>query len=98
MPHYFSTKQPEGRKCNPPKLGSPSCSWSTLSAKGLSFTLIICEGIDMPQGKIKKVITDKGFGFIQADGGDLFFHHSELKNVSIEELREGQMVEYTVGQ
>ena len=52
----------------------------------------------MPQGKVKKVIAEKGFGFVEAQGGDLFFHHSELKGVSIEELREGQQVEYTVGQ
>ena len=52
----------------------------------------------MPQGKIKKVIADKGFGFVQGDQDDLFFHHSELKNVTIEELKEGQTIEYTVGQ
>lgn len=52
----------------------------------------------MPQGKIKKVIAEKGFGFVEAQGGDLFFHHSELQGVSIEQLREGQQVEYTVGQ
>jgi CspA family cold shock protein len=51
----------------------------------------------MPEGKIKKVIAEKGFGFIKTDKDDLFFHHSELKDVTIEELREGQAVEYTVG-
>ncbi len=30
----------------------------------------------MPQGTIKKLIADKGFGFIQGERGDLFFHHS----------------------
>ena len=52
----------------------------------------------MPQGKIKKIIADKGFGFIEGDRGDLFFHHSELQGVAIEELREGQQVEYQIGQ
>ena len=52
----------------------------------------------MPQGKIKKIIADKGFGFIEGDRGDLFFHHSELQGVAIEELREGQEVEYEIGQ
>lgn len=51
----------------------------------------------MPQGKIKKVIANKGFGFIQTDRDDLFFHHSELKDVTIEELSEGQAVEFEVG-
>ncbi len=51
----------------------------------------------MPEGKIKKVIADKGFGFIEGDRGDLFFHHSEVQGVTFEELREGQTVEYEVG-
>ncbi len=52
----------------------------------------------MPQGKIKKLVTDRGFGFVEAERGELFFHYSELQGVSIEELNEGQMVEYEVGQ
>ena len=51
----------------------------------------------MPQGKIKKILAEKGFGFIQTDRDDLFFHHSELKGVVIEDLKEGQAVEYEVG-
>jgi cold shock protein len=51
----------------------------------------------MPQGKIKKLLAEKGFGFIQTERDDLFFHHSELKGVTIEELREGQAVEYEAG-
>lgn len=51
----------------------------------------------MAQGKIKR-LTDKGFGFVEGDRGDLFFHHSEVQGASYENLREGQMVEYTVGQ
>ncbi len=51
----------------------------------------------MPQGKIKKLVSDKGFGFIQGDGDDMFFHHSSVEGVAFEELREGQMVEYSVG-
>ncbi|MGE0607115.1 MAG: cold-shock protein [Pirellulales bacterium] len=52
----------------------------------------------MPQGKVKKIIADKGFGFIEGERGDLFFHHSELKNITIEELQVGQSVQYEVGQ
>jgi len=51
----------------------------------------------MPQGTIKKLITDKGFGFIQGERGELFFHHSALQGTSIEELREGQTVSYDEG-
>ncbi len=30
----------------------------------------------MAQGTIKKLIADKGFGFIKGDNGELFFHRS----------------------
>jgi CspA family cold shock protein len=50
----------------------------------------------VPQGTIKK-LTDKGFGFIKGDGGDIFFHMSNLVDVSFEELSEGQRVEYSMG-
>jgi CspA family cold shock protein len=52
----------------------------------------------MPEGKIKKVIADKGFGFIATGSDDLFFHHSELRGVEIEQLVEGQAVSYEIGQ
>lgn len=53
----------------------------------------------MPQGKIKKLVPDRGFGFIEGEGGkDLFFHHSEVTGVPFEQLREGQPVEYSIGQ
>ncbi len=52
----------------------------------------------MPQGKIKKLIADRGFGFIEGERGELFFHHSEVQGARIEELREGQLVEYSVGE
>jgi len=48
------------------------------------------------EGTIKKLITDKGFGFITIDGEekDLFFHRNELKGVGYEELREGDRVSF----
>ena len=33
----------------------------------------------MPQGTIKKLVADKGFGFINGEKGDLFFHHSAVE-------------------
>ena len=51
----------------------------------------------MAQGTIKKLMTDKGFGFIEGERGDLFFHHSALEGVSIEALKVGQQVTYTEG-
>lgn len=53
----------------------------------------------MPVGKIKKLVQDKGFGFIQTGGGeDVFFHHSTVANQGFDDLAEGQQVEYTVEQ
>ena len=51
----------------------------------------------MSQGTIKKLVSDKGFGFIAGDSGELFFHHSSVEGESFESLREGQAVEYTEG-
>lgn len=52
----------------------------------------------MPQGTIKKLISDKGFGFIEGERGDIFFHRTALIDVAMEQLREGQTVEYDEGQ
>jgi CspA family cold shock protein len=52
----------------------------------------------MPKGKIRKLISDRGFGFIQAEEGkDLFFHRNELEGVDYSSLKEGQEVEYEAG-
>ena len=51
----------------------------------------------MPQGTIKKVLADKGFGFIEGERGDLFFHHSEVEGSTIETLQIGQRVDYVEG-
>jgi CspA family cold shock protein len=53
----------------------------------------------MPEGTIKKLVVDRGFGFIDTGGGkDLFFHFSALQGVRMEELREGQRVEFEEGE
>jgi CspA family cold shock protein len=53
----------------------------------------------MPQGTIKKLVADRGFGFISGqDRGDVFFHLSSVVGVSFEDLREGQAVEYEIDQ
>lgn len=47
------------------------------------------------RGKIKKVVEDKGFGFITPDKGkDIFFHLSGLKNINFDDLQVGQSVEF----
>ncbi len=48
----------------------------------------------MPQGTIKKIVSDKGFGFISGEKGDIFFHLSSVQGKRFEELTEGESVEY----
>ena len=51
----------------------------------------------MAEGTIKR-LTDRGFGFIDmGDGKDIFFHMSSVIDTSYDELREGQKVEFDVG-
>ena len=51
------------------------------------------------QGTIKKVVRDRGFGFIHAaDMRELFFHRSSLQGLNFEDLREGDAVEFDVEQ
>lgn len=51
----------------------------------------------MAQGTIKKLISEKGFGFIEGERGELFFHRSAVEGTSFDQLREGQTVEFTEG-
>ena len=49
----------------------------------------------MPSGTIKKLVHDKGFGFIQSpDGWDVFFPHSSVADHHFDNLSEGQSVDY----
>lgn len=52
----------------------------------------------MTTGSIKKIVRDKGFGFIQQDGAteEVFFHSSAVENPTFDELNEGQRVEFDV--
>lgn len=53
----------------------------------------------MAQGTIKRINSDRGFGFIAPDGGsaDLFFHMSAVEGRAFDQLREGQRVEFEAG-
>ncbi len=54
----------------------------------------------MEQGKISRIVADRGFGFISREGQDkdLFFHSKELQGVAFEELREGDSVQFEVSE
>ena len=50
-------------------------------------------------GTIKKLVTEKNFGFILQDGEkDLFFHANSLDGVDFSELNEGDSVTFDVEQ
>ena len=50
----------------------------------------------MATGIIKRIVSDKGFGFISAEGmeKDLFFHTNALIDVKFDELKEGDAVSF----
>lgn len=49
------------------------------------------------KGKIKR-LTDRGFGFIETgDKQDMFFHMSSLMTGQWDDLREGDQVEFEIG-
>ena len=50
-------------------------------------------------GTIKKLVSDKGFGFIAAgDGNEYFFHQSACSETRFDDLREDQAVTFEKGQ
>jgi CspA family cold shock protein len=50
----------------------------------------------MAIGTIKRIIRDRGFGFIQPEGSteDVFFHSTAVEKPTFDELTEGQQVEF----
>ena len=53
----------------------------------------------MVTGKIRTLRVDKGFGFIKDDSGkEYFFHQSAVYGEGIDNLREGDSVEFDVGE
>jgi CspA family cold shock protein len=53
--------------------------------------------IRMTQGTVKWFNAEKGFGFITAEGQDVFVHYSNIDMTGFRVLEEGQTVEFTVG-
>jgi CspA family cold shock protein len=50
-------------------------------------------------GTIKRLVRDKGFGFVAAqDGTEYFFHQSACQGVAFDTLREGDSVTFEKGQ
>jgi CspA family cold shock protein len=50
-------------------------------------------------GTIKRMVSEKGFGFVAAeDGSEYFFHQSACTSTPFDSLREGQAVTFERGQ
>ena len=55
--------------------------------------------VKMAQGTVKWFNGDKGYGFIEVEGGqDVFVHFSAISGSGFRNLEEGQKVEYDVSQ
>jgi len=53
--------------------------------------------VPLPNGQIKRLVRDRGFGFIRPDGEseDIFFHSSAMQGGAVfDDLNEGQNVEF----
>jgi CspA family cold shock protein len=52
----------------------------------------------MATGKVKWFNAEKGYGFIEQEGGDdLFVHFSEIQGEGYKSLQEGQSVSFEAG-
>jgi cold shock protein len=52
---------------------------------------------NMAKGKIKRIVPDRGFGFIEGPHRkDVFFHHSSVANGGFDDLAQGQEVEFEI--
>ena len=52
------------------------------------------ETIRMSTGTIKRLVRDRGFGFIRDDGGQEWFFHRSSVQGDFDQLNEGQRVQF----
>jgi CspA family cold shock protein len=63
------------------------------------FCCVVFKEFAMPEGTVKKVVAEKGFGFIEgANGTDVFFHHSSVAGQGFDNLAQGQRVTFEIEQ
>jgi CspA family cold shock protein len=73
-------------------------SWWVGGGKRNGFRTEIRRGEKaMATGTVKKLVRERGFGFITPqDGPEVFFHRSALQEAAFDSLTEGQAVEFDV--
>jgi CspA family cold shock protein len=70
--------------------------WSPSAAAGVSSRT---KKVEMAQGTVKWFNGDKGYGFIEVEGGpDVFVHFSAITGGGYRSLDEGQKVEFDITQ
>lgn len=45
-------------------------------------------------GELKRFFSDKGYGFIKSNKGDIFFHISDSNGLNVDSLTEGTNLSY----
>ena len=77
--------------CPPTRVGRGTLAWKTLVYEGQH---------PVASGTVKWFNSEKGFGFIEQDGGgpDVFAHYSNIAAQGYRELTEGQKVQFDVTQ
>lgn len=51
----------------------------------------------MSKGTVKRIMRERGFGFILAeDGREIFFHRTELQDIEFDDIGEGDQLEFTI--
>ncbi len=53
---------------------------------------------EVKNGTVKWFNDQKGYGFLETDGADVFVHHSAIQSEGFRSLAEGDHVEFTVEQ
>jgi CspA family cold shock protein len=66
----------------------------------INFTQLLVKGLIKMNPRIKGVVRwfdgSKGYGYITADGQDVFVHYSAITSNGLKNLREGEQVEFTL--